>query len=279
MAALTPKHIARRKEYPGDGATRTDTYLVGTTALEDGADAAISKVEDDFSPPSGFQRDAIGAEHINRNPLWFQVTVTYKQILGGGGATDDPLTRPSILTSSYEEWTEAYFKDESDPVKVLVNSAGDVYDPLPKRRNGSMILQITKNHSSFPAPSYDAIKFTLNAVNVTIRGTTYLAGVLLFLPATVREMYEVVGTTEFHYYQTTFRLAVDSGLHAENIENRGFNEYVPGGKLRPIVDDTGNPVNMPWALDSGGLAKDAGAEPSVTAYQPYASVDWGLDFS
>lgn len=275
MAAQTPKKISQ---------TNSDdqvaiVYLVETTALDDGHDAAIAKVKD-LPSLDGYKRESTEAEYVNRNPLWFQVTDTWTFKPESFPQDDDPLERPSILSSTYEEWTEPYFVDEDDPAKPVVNSAGDPFDPLPQRKNGSLVLQITKNFAAFDAAGYDAIKFTTNAVAQTIRGTVYPIGSLLFLPPTVQEIYEIVNLTEHHYYQTTFRLAVDSALHVDPVEDRGLNESTTDSyRNAPILDAAGNPVTQPAPLDGAGQAKARGEEPEIITFYPYASANWGIDWT
>jgi len=276
MSALSPNLIARKKGNRSDRQTWEYTYLVQTTDLADGPSVALAAVTA-LLPPSGYRLTDVDSAHRQRNPLWFQVVAIYERNTAGVEG-DDPLARPSILTGSWEEWTEAYFIDADD--KLVVNFAGDRFEDFLQRKRGSMVLQITKNLATFPAPTYDAIKFTTNSVAETIRGTIYPIDTLLFLPPTVNEQYETVGETEFHYYATTFRLAADEAFHQHTIEQRGYQQLVgdPAEKL-PILDDAGEPVAAPWPLNSDGTAKAIGAAADVEAFRPYERANWGIDFS
>lgn len=276
MSAMTPSPIARKKGNRSDRRTWEYTYLVQTTDLADGPAVALAAVIA-LAPPTGYRLTDVDSGHRERNPLWFQVVAIYERNTGGV-ESDDPLDRASILTGSWEEWTEAYFMDADD--KQVINFAGDRFEDFLQRKRGSMVLQITKNLATFPAPAYDAIKFTTNSVAQTIRSTIYPIDTLLFLPPTVTELYETVGETEYHYYATTFRLAADAAFHLHTIENRGFNQLVGDpAELVPILDSAGKVVSGPWPLNSDGTAKAIGAAADVEAFRPYERANWGIDFS
>ncbi len=278
---MTTTHfIQRTKGYDRSARTIEDAYRVRVDAPND-TDAAIAAVE--ARPvPAGYLVDNVRAAHINRNPLWFDVRITYKQplTLGGTGA-DDPLTRPSTLSASYDEWTEPYDTDHTpapDGPKPVVNSAGDPFQSFPERKAGTLVLQVTKNVATFDAVAYDAIKFTTNASAVTIRGTVYPKDTLLFLPPTVQEVYEQIGSQTYHYFTVTYRLAADANRHRHPIADRGYREQV-NGEMLPILDGEKRPTEEPWPLDGSGRAKPAGSAPATLTFQPYASAAWGIDFS
>lgn len=281
MAASTPKEIKRTRSGNRQGKTVQIEYLVETTALTDGAEVAEAAVIA-IASPSGHYLETIQSDFQDRNPLWFQVTATHKQPPGGAVASGNPLDRPSILSSSYEEWTETYFIDETTPEpKRVVNSMDEQFETLPERKRGAMVLQITKNFANFPANDYDTKKFTTNSVAVTLRGTTYPIDSLLFLPPTAQETYETVGLTDYNYFATTFRLAVDAvTLHKHNIEDRGFVQRESlSTSVEPILDEMGFPVKEPWPLNGAGQAKDRDEAPEVLIFLPYASMSWGIDFT
>ena len=234
--------------------------------MSDGIAAAVAAVLA-LTTPTGYVFDSLRPGHVNRNPLWYRITITYSTP-AGGATSESPLDRPSILTGSYDEWTEVYFEDRSDPVKKAINTAGDRIDPLPQRKNGSLILQITKNIASYPAGDYDNFKYTTNTNAITIRGITYTADTLLFLPPTVQEVWESIGTAIYHYFATTFRLATDANKHKQKYESRGYYS-IEASTYKPILDKAGLPVTAPWPLDSSGYAAaSAGATPALITLVP-----------
>lgn len=279
--AATVGFISRTKGYDEGTPTIEDTYQVLVETAND-TDAAIAAVEARGVPGLGYRTRSIRAAPIKRNPLWFEVTASYKGLTGGATSTD-PLDRPSVLSGSYEEWTGPYFEDRSPTPKLVVNSAGDRFEEMPQRKFGSLVLQVTKNVATYNAATYDAIKFTTNGLASTIKGTAYGVDTLLFLPPSVQEVYEQVGTTEYHYFTVTFRLATDADLHRHVVSDRGFKQFFLGDSVWILSGDN-QPVESPWPLDGAGVALTAaqvaaGTAPAELTFLPYESKSWGVDFS
>ena len=276
MSALAPKLIARTPSIGQHRSSIAHKFLVETTDLGDGADAAEAAVMGLGLCPIGYVQSDIRSDHINRNPLWYEVEITFSTTTGNSAT--DPLQRPSILTSSYNESTEPYFIDAAG--KQVINTAGDPYDPMPQRRTGSLILQITKNMSLFPAVDYDAIKYSTNSGEITIRQTAYAANTLLFLPPTVQEVYENVSGIFYHYFATTFRLAADHTGHKDDLVSRGYRQVASLGDIPAYVTgDDGLATGLPVGLDASGAQVAPGQAPATTEFQPYPSLNWGIDFS
>jgi|GEM_PF-3598808 len=280
MAALTPRFIGRKGVDGSDGNEIEFAYQVQCTALTDTQETAKAAVKA-LAPPAGYSISTCTAAGMGRNPHWYDVTIIYK-IGGDPVQTTAPLDRPSILSGSWEEIEESYFIDVDG--KKVVNSAGDRFDPLPKRKNGNLILQITKNFEAFDAPGYDLLKWTTNAVALTIKGTVYPIDCLLFCPPTVQETYEVMAGTTYHYFAVTFRLALDSNGHLDTFEDRGLYEfgYEPGvgdvGRV-PILDEAQMPVTVPRAIDGLGHAAADAADVEEITFRPYERATWGIDFN
>lgn len=215
---------------------------------------------------------------IGRNGLWWQCDATV-EIIPWGGSDPTPLMRPSILTSTYDETLDPYFKDAYG--SLITNSAGDRFSEFPQRRNGKHLLQITKNFASFPALAYDAMKFTRNSVAVIIKGTSYDANTGLLLPVTVQEIIEQVGGVLYDYFSTTFRILIDGNYHEDLMEDRGFFQFTPGASTGhvEILGTDGHPLTTPWPLDGLGHAKpNATDAPPVAGRFPYLAINWGLSF-
>ncbi len=279
MAAGTPGWIARIKDKVLG--TLTDTYQVECEKLADGSDVAEAAVEA-IAAPAGYNLKGVTSRNINRNPLWFEITANYiLASLGGSGpgSAIPPLARPSVLTTSYDEWTEPFFKDADN--KPVANSAGDRFDTFPQRKKGTIVLQITKNFAACNVVGYDNLKYTTNSVEVTIKGTTYAANTLLFLPVAAQEQFETVAGVAYDYFSVTFRLAADKGLHKVTVDDRGYRCRNSAGELVPILDKTGVPVTTPWTLDGHGNAVSLAPDvaPETITFRPYASAAWGIDFS
>ena len=287
MAALTPRLIGSNEGFEGSGETIERQYQVQCTLVSDGALAARLAVLE-LGIPSGYYLTRLKSQHIQRSPLWFLIEVSYALAVYGL-AEPNPLLRPSKLTSTYEEATESYFFDKSDPPQMVLNAAGDRYSEFPQRRTGKMVLQITKNIETFPAVAYDLIKYSRNTEEIVIRDTTYAIHTLLLLPVTCAETYEVTQAGSFHYYQTLYRLAVDHMGHQDVFDERGFYRINHETFLREKIRNAdGSDLDTPWPLYSAGgsgdgdvagemmpNAKDA---PDQTTYLPYGSMVWGLNF-
>jgi len=229
--------------------------------------------------PAGYWIWKIASKPSDINPLFIEVSIEYKiPSIPFPGDDPNPLLRPSVLTSSYDEYTEAYFKDSKN--NPVLNSAFDRFENFPIRRMGNLLLQITKNFAAFPAVAYDQIKYTRNQDNVTIKGTIYAAETLLFLPATVSEMTEQIQGTQYHYFATTFRLLADYEKHLDKIEDRGYNEYKEGKPVLINMTYAGNEIKSPWPLDGSGQKKPKPSdEPPIITFTPYPLAAWGIDFS
>lgn len=266
--------IGRTKSFENNARTTRVTYQAKVTGMDPGeiaSELATSQAQD-LTVPTGYYFKSADASHINRNPEWLTVTVTYtdERTSTGGTHTDDPLDRPSILSMSYDEWTEPYFEDSNDD--EVVNTAGDVFENPPQRKRGTMVLQITKNFATLAASAYDTIKFTTNASQVTIKGTVFAVRTLLFLPISAQEIYE----GEHNYYQVTFRIAVDEDEHVQVVANRGYREKV-GSEIKDIIID-GKPTADPWPLNSDGTKATAPPATAIT-FVPYPSATWGVNFN
>lgn len=254
-------------------------YLVECSVPMDeaGAKAAIAAKP----VPTNYWIWKLESKSRKENPLWVDVDVEYQipNIPGlAPGDDPNPLLRASTLSSSYDESMDAYFQDSDG--KFVINSANDRFENFPLRRNGNLLLQITKNFASFPAVAYDQIKFTRNQSAVTIKGTTYAAGTLLFLPATVVEANETHPENNYHFFVTTFRLLADHEKHLHKIDDRGYNEYV-NGELKPILaTGSATPLTSPWPLNGAGKKKPLPSDaPEIIIFTPYALAEWGIDFS
>ena len=270
--------IDHQESFDSSTSSITDTYLVECDVLMDtvAARAAVAAMP----VPVNYWIWKLSSKVVKNNPLWHEVEIEYQiPTLPNNSDEPNPLLRESVLTSSYDEYTEAYFKDADD--KLVINSSGERFENFPMRRFGNLILQVAKNFSDFPAVAYDNIKFTRNQVAVTIKGTTYAIGTLLFLPATVAETVENVQGTKYHYFATTFRLLADKDKHLLKIDDRGYFELDDNKELKQILKTKDLTVpKSPWPLDGKGHAKPKFTDdPAILTFTPYPIATWGIDFS
>ena len=96
----------------------------------------------------------------------------------------------------------------------------------------------------------------------------------------MQEVYELVGTVRYHYFQTTFRLLADTELHMDHFKDRSLKKYnSTTHMLEPIMMPNGLQADTPWPIAGGSPATDAATVPDDITLMPYSSVSWGLDFS
>lgn len=261
--------------FQGGKLTASASYIVQT---QNGGTESIAKWAIlNFGAPSGMLVSSINAANINRSPVHYQVDVQYEQP-SWPDSQPNPLERRSLVSSSYEEFDEIFEVDVND--KPVLNSAGDRFSSAPTRRNGKLILQITKNLSSIPLMYYDSLKFTRNQGSVTIHGQTFSEGSLLFLPCTVQEQIEQQAGEKLDYFAVTYRLATDSNDHKITLSDMGRNEIDPdtGDKI-PILDKYGQETTVDWGLDGEGRAiLDLNTNPEPLDFQGYGLAYWGISF-
>jgi len=278
MAVLTPILKSQRDGYEGGRIYQEQTYLVETTDLADGSIAARLAVLD-LGFYAGWYCSKLTSEPWEGSPLWFKVEIAQDLPIW----PIDPTLRPAVLTGDWDEVNKIYTMDCSSTPQPVLTSALNRLDPPPQRKTGKPTMRITKNLTSYPVVAYDAIKYTRNADAVTIKGTTYAAGTLLFLPPTVQENYEQISGNVYHYFATGYRLSADHLCHVDLASDRDYDQWITGGTgaIRvPILDKTGQRVTSPWPLDGLGHAMPhAGDTPATLTFVPYALASWGLDFS
>jgi len=276
VAVTQTRRIEHAESFDMNNSSIQDKYLVECNVIKDIASARAAIAAKPV--PSGYWIWKIDARTSKSNPLWNEVDIEYQiPSIPDPGDDPNPLLRASILSSSYEETMESYFEDSKG--NPAANSAHQRFENFPMRRNGNLLLQITKNFASFPAVAYDNIKLTLNQSAVTIKGTTYVARTLLFLPATVAETIEQIQGQKYHYFVTTFRLLADHKMHLHKIDDRGYNELV-NDQWDTIFNPNGSLPNTPYPLDGKGRKKPKPADkPEIITLEPYAIAEWGIDFS
>ena len=249
-------------------------YQVQTSSVDDTRAEVIAAVTA-ITPPVGYRLKTCKATRMSVNPLFWDVDAGYDI---PNEDVENPLDRPSRLNGEPQEWVEKYFVD-SEGVRVMT-SAFEVPSELPERGNGRQILTIEKNLAEYPADAWDEIKYTRNAEDITIRGTIYAAGKLLFLPVRVSEEVEKVGGTRYRYFKHTFRLVVDKDMHVQTFEDRGLFALDLGTGEQYRIWKNGRPVEKPWPLDDVGQElPNADDEPNTFDMKPYPLATWGIDFN
>lgn len=85
------------------------------------------------------------------------------------------------------------------------------------------------------------------------------------------------GGSQLKYYRVTWEFEYRPDQWILPLLSTGYQELV-GGSLRPIVDDAGEPVSEPRALDQYGAAEPHGNPPHVLTFYPHKEIDFTAAF-
>lgn len=299
MISIKELHQKRRSSLKDGKASHTRAFLVVTDDIADGTAVALGATITDESeailaavPTIGQPHDkdtsakatGIEASPVNDSGVHFEVTVEYAGT-GVLGMPANPLDRPAEISYGFQDATESYFIDRSDPPKPVANSAGDPFDSFLERETGWLVLTINTNEPTHNPVVADAFSHTTNREAVTIDGITYAAGTLKLSPITaqkVKERIEEEGVVmEVQYYKRTYVLKARKDGWKEKPLDLGLNELIADpdptkpGKLKPIVDSVNAPIRRPWPLNGAGRKKPKGTETAATLeFLPYAEASW-----
>ncbi len=175
---------------------------------------------------------------------------------------EDPQTWKRISISSSQVTVPATKGREVDDLnpEPITNSAFDPVDGL-EEETAIAVMKYTNTFAVNPnlPKFYDYLNTTndapfLGAAKNTLRVTGFSAD---FDDAT--QVWQV--SLEITYNPKEWKI---------DYYDAGFNE-IKDGKKQAIVDDRGNPVSQPVALDNTGAAKGVGYPPDILTVYPYES--------
>lgn len=174
---------------------------------------------------------------------------------------DNPQTWKRISISSSQVTIPASASEVVDgqPFKPIMNSAGDPVDGLEEET----AIAVMKYTNSFAVnPNLPKFYEYLNTINQS-----------KFLGAEPRTLRVTGFSADFddatQVWQCSLELTYNPRQWRIPYYDAGFNELV-GGKRRAILDERGNPVSQPVALDNTGQAKAVGQDPEVLYAYPYS---------
>lgn len=135
---------------------------------------------------------------------------------------DDAPLAQNVKGGMKSAWVEepAYFDAFGN---ALVNSAGDVYEGLTKRRRLREV-NVTANVASLPTYIFDRAE-TVNAAAVTILGTSYPAGTCLLTEVEFPDEPQR-GNEGTEFYPLSFKILIDPDGHHILLPNKGVHELV-----------------------------------------------------
>lgn len=297
MAVVSVKelHQKRRSSIKDGKIAHTRAFMVITDSVTDGTAVAlvaagVPSYGDAHPVDTGCTANSVEAEPVNDSSNHFEVTVEYGSAEGSTAVADNPLQRPPEVSWNFNEATQAYFVDESDTKKMVVNSAGEPFDSFLERETGELGITVTINEASYDASVADQFSHTINDGPVVIDQTTYAAGTLKLSPITATKVTETVETngvpTKITFYRKTYTLKARRDGWKDKPLDAGLNERVgdltTGYKLKPILDVTNQPVKKAMALDGNGKVNkaDPNVVPPITLeFQPYRTMTWNFPWN
>jgi hypothetical protein len=293
VVSVKPLHLRQRSQYRDNKTTHTLVWLVQCSSITDGAATAIWA--DGVPRPGSAFIDTIGqvatlasidVDLHDKGDRQFEVSCEFDTSIISGG--DNPLDQPWGYAYTYQESTENYFIDRSDPAgdsgtnnKPVTNSSGQAFQQFMTRENGMLNITLTRNVATYSPADLDVYKHTINMAVITIDGTEYDIGTLKLSPITAtKNTVTLQDMTVVTYYAETLQFkARHEGWHDHPLDI-GTAELV-GVKLqntqltRPIVDSDGTPVTA-WPLNGSGVKMpNATDTPATLDFEPYfAHQDW-----
>jgi hypothetical protein len=199
------------------------------------------------------------------------VTVRYRTPSNTRTQTGSPGDRSPIITWGTQLESRPLLKDFTTPTaKVVVNTAGQPFDPPPTTLVGVPYVEVTvwKTSSQFTGTVVPLIAQCpiVNSGSFTIDGVAFSARKLL---ATVERAEKEFEDTET-YYRVSYRFLINNDTWDLKLLSYGYYENV-GGEWKPIVDTEGSLVTRPYPLAPDGTKEsdpsNAGTEMTFLPYR------------
>lgn len=202
-----------------------------------------------------------GTEHNVRIDVRYESrNVDYDDESGSDNPSSNAQTWRRITISSSQVTVPASESQDVDggSAKPITNMAGDPVDGLEEE---TAIATMTYTNNFVEFPKLDAFYDWMNKTN---QGT--------FLGAPPRTLRFTGFNAEFDDLSQLWRVGVQLTFNPKEWKigyyNAGLNQ-LEDGQRRAILDDRGNPVSSPVALDDVGAAKAPGADPDILYAYPY----------
>ncbi len=287
VVSVKEKATGRRSEI-GEAGRRTEvrSFIVICNDAADGpatavtADDGVAQIPtwgDPHPVATACLVSNIVADPVAETDLHFDVTVTYTTPTGASTPEEeDPLDRPDEVSWGGTEETEPYWRDTQETIdwpmgRPMTTSAGEAFAQFLERDTGKLVLTITGNRSTGNPALDEEYSRTVNSNEVEIEGVTFDAGMLYMKPIQGQKVIEGDHT----YYRKTWTIVANRDGWKQYVEDRGFYEEAPGGKLKLILDKDGVPVKTPWPLDGDGAAEPNATDAAASLeFVPYKEKSW-----
>jgi len=189
------------------------------------------------------------------SPTLWRVTASYYSPSGGvneQGEPVNPLDMPPEVHWGFEQIMQQVDTDlDGNPI---VNAAGDPFDPLHEISYARPVLSVTRNEQTFPIALARAYAGGRGAVNSDgFRGW----------PPKTAKCRNISGDDQragdIAYCRVTYEIAFDADGWQPKFLDVGFREK-KNGEMQEILDENGQPVSQPVALNADGTATAAGGK-------------------
>lgn len=160
------------------------------------------------------------------------------------------------------------------------NTAGQPFDPPLVTQILLPYVEVTlwKTQASFNTdvvPLFARGRPVVNSAAFSIDGVSFGIRQLRLSVSSADKEYEGAAT----YYRVTYRFDVNSDTWDLKPASYGYYEWDSGtSKMKPIVDAEGNPVSVPWPLDSSGvkIANPVTTSAAIMNFKPYPIVSFSV---
>ena len=247
-----------------------------------------SKTDDEWDIGSHPDLPVIGELHPSDSSAWcvsveprctdgyrgWQVTTAYSSEVEL--SSTDPTDDAAVITWSGEQFQIPAVFDRNDD--LIVNSAGDPFDPPLMADDSHFVVNVSKNMASVPAAVLD-YQDAVNTASFTLDGVSIAEGLAKMQRVTIGPV-QRRGSDTFRTVELEIHLRRD-GWKLTALD-AGFRERTTGGPPEGIKNiknpDDGENVTAPVPLDGSGHAL---ADPSPTncvflEFNYYKTADFSL---
>lgn len=287
--------VYRTFEEEGDNVSEVHRYVVQVDSRTDTVQTARTASDGTTSIPAqgsvlagtGWLAD-VTARRRPKDPMWFDVTVTYKAPAFGGPAEEKPSEGGKwnkTIRGRGVVYEEEVFQDR-DGVDI-VNTAGDRYahGVLHEYHDEEFVVEFDTNEYDLDYLAQCRGKLNESQVTLTVKGVTrtFDAETLKLVDGQWNFTWEFTddyNTPDLHI-QLIFHYRDPSNFDDGNpwaarkvSEGFYFIEGGSGERVR-ITDETGQKVVVPWFLDENGEVLGEGQDAVLTAHEHIRTADFG----
>jgi hypothetical protein len=219
--------------------------------------------------------------HDRNSRLIWQVEIEYSnEAKSGGGSSSESDLAPWLRTPTYRSapsnYEVALEQDYSTPARLVRNSLGDAFDPVPTTVKANRMLTISRARLTWSESTAQSLQNTINSAPVTVRGTAYAAGALRLVnwSAESAEWTNDGGAT-IPYYEEVIEIEVATGAdgHTLKILDQGYSYKTGDGNTARFTNDDGTTAPEPMLLDGAGFPGSS-ASPVFLPFQQYPKASW-----